>query len=65
MIERFKCNMSGASLRLDGNDRLRRDLLLARIVEHGSGKVPEHQQDCGDIARGLKPPCFRLFLQIR
>jgi len=40
--DRFKCNMSGDSIRLDGNDRLRRDLLLARIVEHSSDNIPEH-----------------------
>jgi hypothetical protein len=42
MIDRFKCNMSGASLRLDGSDQLRRDLFLARIVERSSGNVLEH-----------------------
>ena len=36
MFDRFKCNMSGASVRLDGNDRLHRDLLLEQIVERGS-----------------------------
>jgi len=37
MFERFKCNMSRASVRLDGNDQLHRDLLVEQIVERGSG----------------------------
>ena len=65
MIDRFKCNMSGGSIRLDGNDRLRRDLPLDRIVERSNGNIPEHQQNGGDFARSLKRPCFGLFLQTR
>ena len=65
MFDRFKCNMSGVSLRLDGNDQLHRVLLLTRIVERGSGSNPGYQQNRSDFGMGRKPPTFGLFLQIR
>jgi len=43
MPDRFKCIMSGVSLRLEGNDQLPRVLLLARIVKRGSGNNLEYQ----------------------
>ena len=46
-------------------DQLRRVLLLARIVERGSGNNPEYQQNRSDFGSGRKPPTFGLFLQIR
>ena len=42
--------MSAASVRLDRNDQLHRDLLLQRIVERNSGNNPEHPQDCAELA---------------
>ena len=65
MIDRFRCDMSNASVRLDGNDRLHLDLLLTRIVGRSSGNNPEHQQNRGDFTRGPEPRCFGLFLQTR
>ena len=65
MFDRFKCNMSGASVRLDGNDQLHRDLFVVRIVERGSGNVPEHLQNRGEFAAKLKRRCFGLLLQTR
>jgi hypothetical protein len=65
MFDRFKCTMSGASLRLDGSDQLRRDSLSARIVERSSGNIPQHQPIHGDFERTPKPRCFELFLQTR
>jgi hypothetical protein len=51
--------------RLDGNDRLRRGLLVAQIVERSSGNIPKHHHDRGDLARGQERRCFGLFLQTR
>jgi len=65
MFDRFKCNMSNDSLRLDGNDQLRRDLLLARIVARSSGNIPEQQQTRCESAGDLKRLGFWLFLQTR
>jgi hypothetical protein len=65
MIDRFKCNMSEASIRLDGNDQPRCDLLLVRIVERGSGNIHKQQPNRGDVERGRKCGFFGLFLQTR
>ena len=65
MFDRFKCNMSGASVRLDGNDRLHCDLSLKQIVGRSSGNILKHQQNRGVFARGPKRRCFGLFLQTR
>jgi len=65
MLKRFRCDMSSASVRLDGIDRLHLDLLLARVVGRSTGNIPEHQQHCGSFARGSEPRCFGLFLQTR
>jgi hypothetical protein len=52
MIDRFRYDMSSASVRLDGIDRLHLDLLLARTVGRSSGNIPEHQQNHGEFAVG-------------
>jgi len=65
MFDRFKCNMSGPSVRLDGNDQPRRVLLLARIVERGSGNNPEHQQNCSEFGTRRKSRGIGVFLQTR
>ena len=64
MSDRFKCHMSGASVRLDGNDQLRRDLLLARVVVRSNGNVLKHQHDRGVFARGPKRRRFGLFYRL-
>lgn len=65
MLDRFKCNMSGPSVRLDGNDRLHRDLSLKLIVQRSSGNILRHQQNSGDFTRGPNRRCIGLFLQTR
>ena len=63
MFDRFKCNISDASVRLDGNDQPRRDLPVARRVERSSGNIPRPQPDKQDFSPSMKQrkPRAKLF----